>query len=501
MTSKKTIVIPTFLAVIPLKTGIPFLRANFLQFPARQLAGMTINLFVLFLLTPSLLLAQGYKIEATVHNSTDTVAYLGHHFATQRYLDDTVKVVNGKAIFNGNETLPNGIYFYYTPTNYFEFLVEDQHFSLETTAPDFTTSMKVSNSKMNEGFYRLQQFTGEMRQTNKSLRQEYDSAKTDAEKERIKEALKHLNMEVEDFQNELKEAHKGTFFASLLTLMQSPKVPNAPEGTENEQLFKYEYYKNNFWKGIDIADPGLLRTPLLDAKIKEYLDKVIIQQSDSVIKEIDLLIAQSEKSKEAFRFLLITLVNKYETSPMMDFDKVFVHIIEKYYLTGRADAWTDKKTLDKLRNRVNMIKPNLIGNDAPQLVMWDTLGNEINLHEIEAEFTVLYFYAPDCGHCKKKTPVLYENYPDLVAKGVEILAICTTTDAQEWKDFIKTNDLGWINLADLDNKTYVKYYYDVRSTPTVYILDKDKKILLKKIDALDIPNVIDQLIKQNELNK
>ena len=458
------------------------------------------NIFLsIFILIPSFIFAQGYKIEATVHNSTDTVAYLGHHFATQRYLDDTVNIVNGKAVFTGNKTLEDGIYFYYTPSIYFEFLVEDQQFSLETTAPDFTATMKVVNSKINEGFYSLQRFTGEMKSKNQALRTVYDSAKNETDKERIKDQLTELNKGVEAYQNKLKQQYEGTYFARLITLMQSPKVPETPEGVDNPQLFRYEYYKNNFWKGIDIADPGLLRTPLLDAKIKDYLDNVIIQQSDSVIKEVDKLIAQAVKSKEAYRFLLITLVNKYEASPVMDFDKVFVHIIENYYLTGTADEWTNKETLDKLKNRIAMIKPNFLGNDAPQLIMWDTLGNEINLRDIDAEYTVLYFYAPDCGHCKKKTPILYEAYPELVTKGVEILAICTNTDEAEWKKFIKKDDLGWINLADLENKTYVKYYYDIRSTPTVYILDKDKKILLKKIDALDVPDVIDQLIKQKEI--
>ncbi len=462
------------------------------------IAGMAVTLFFFLLLVPSLLLAQGYRIETTVHNSTDTIAYLGHHFATQRYLDDTVKVVHGKAIFTGNKPLEDGIYFYYTPTNYFEFLVENQTFSLEATAPDFTNTMKVKNSEINEGFYNLQRFTSEMKAKNITLKIEYDSAKNDDKKEAIKAQLNELNIQVEAYQNELKQKYAGTYFARLITLMQSPKVPETPEGIKNPQLYRYEYYKNHFWNGIDIADPGLLRTPLLDAKIKDFLDNVIIQQSDSVIKEIDLLIAKSAANKEAFRYLLITLVNKYESSKVIDFDKVFVHLIEKYYLTGKADAWADQETLDKLKNRVAMIKPNFLGNDAPSLIMWDTLGNEVNLKDIEAKFTVLYFYAPDCGHCKKKTPVLYDAYPALVTKGVEILAICTTTDEQEWKKFIKTNDLGWINLADLESKTYVRYFYDIRSTPTVYILDKDKKILLKKIDVLDIPNVIDMLIKQEE---
>ncbi len=492
----------TRLYVIPAQAGICKFGVPKRRIPA--CAGMTI-LTLLLLSLSSISFSQGYKIETTVHNSTDTVAYLGHHFATQRYLDDTAKVVNGKAVFTGNKPLVEGIYFYYTPTTYFEFLIGEQDFSLETTSPDpitigFTNSMKFNNSKTNEGFYKMQRFTKQMKAKNKLLMQELDSADNEETKEGIKLQLKELNTQVVNYQSQLKAEYSDTFLAKLIALMQSPKMPEVPDSIENKQLYKYKYYKNNFWNDIDIADPGLLRTPLLDVKIKEYLDNIVIQQSDSVIKEVDLLIAKASTNKEAFRYLLITLVNKYESSNMIDFDKVFVHLIETYYLTGQADNWTTPETLDKLKNRVAMIKPNFIGNDAPRLILWDTLGNEINLRGIEAAFTVLYFYSPECGHCKTKTPLLYESYPDLVAKGVEIIAICTDTDEKKWKDFIVKNDLGWINLADLESKTNVRYFYDIRSTPTVYILDKDKKIVLKKIDVLDIPNVIDMLIKQSKPN-
>ncbi|MCB0495149.1 MAG: redoxin domain-containing protein [Cyclobacteriaceae bacterium] len=459
------------------------------------------KLVFLFLALPFSVLGQTYSIKTTVRNSTDTVAYLGHHFATQRYLDDTAKVVDGKAVFEGIKKLEPGIYFYYTPNNYFEFLVEDQKFSLEATSPDFVQTMKIKNSPLNEGFYKLQRFTAEMKAKSKPILDSYDSTSTEEEKALIKEQMDAINKQVEEFQDQLKEEYKGTLLAKLITLMQSPRVPEAPEGTEDVKLYKYLYYKNHFWDGIDITDPGTLRSPLLDAKINDYLDNVVVQQSDSVIKEVDKLLDKAKGNKETFRYLLITLANKYERSPVIDFDKVFVHLVEDYYLTGKADEWATQETIDKLRNRINMIKPNFIGNPAPELVLWDTLGAEVNIRDIDANYLVLYFYDPDCGHCKKKTPELYANYPDLVAKGVEVIGVDISTDEKKWKDFIKKDDLGWINLADLNNQTYFRYYYDIRSTPTVYILDKDKKIRVKKIDVLDVPVVIDQLIKQDSLKE
>jgi peroxiredoxin len=354
--------------------------------------------------------------------------------------------------------------------------------------------MKIKNSPINIGFYKLQEHTAKKRLKSNALKKKKDSAVTQLEKNRIDSQLKQLNIDVENYQNDLKATYKNTFFERLIILMQPPPKPIISDKINKPST--YHYYKNNFWNSINITDPGLLRTPILNAKINDYLDNVIMQQSDSVIKEVDQLIAKASSSKEAFRYVLITLINKYESSPVIDFDKVFVHLIEKYYLTGQADAWTSKETRDQLQRRVDMIKPNFLGKNAPELILRDTLGNKINLRDIDAKFTILYFYDPDCSHCKKKTPMLYEMYPNLVAKGVEILAICTATDEKKWKDFIIKEDLGWINLADLESKTDVKYYYDIQSIPTIYILDKNKKIILKKISAEKIPPIIDTLINK-----
>lgn len=437
--------------------------------------------------------AQGFKIEVMVHNSTDSIAYLGHHFATQRYIDDTAKVVAGKTIFTGSNTLPDGIYFYYTPSTYFEFLIGNQKFSIETSANDVAKSIKFSHSAVNDGFIKMQSFTTARRLESKSILKLIDEIDDEPRKNILRDSLKLLNDQVLAFQIELQKEYPGTMLDRMIRIMQTPQVPPAPEGVDDEQLFNYLYYKAHFWDGIDIADPGLLRTPLLHSKITAYLDNVVIQQPDSVIAAVDYILQTAKRNPESYRYALITLANKYETSPVMGFDAVFVHIVDEYYLNGTAD-WVDEETIENLRNRTASIKPNLIGKPAPPLSLWDTLGNKVNVMDVDALYTVLYFYDPDCGHCKTKTPILYAEYPELRAKGVEILAICTTTDQKRWQEFIVENDLTWINLADLNSETYFKFYYDIRSTPTIYILDKNKKIIVKKIDAEQIPEVIDDLI-------
>ena len=441
-------------------------------------------------------LSQGHNIKTIIQEQQDTVAYLGHHFATQRYVDDTAKVVNGAAAFIGDNELTEGIYFYYSASVYFEFLIGEQNFSIEGEAPDVVTSANISGSPINTGFYEMQKYTAAKRKETTQLQASIDSTATEAEKEALSKKLKAIDKEVKDYQIKLQAQYPGTILDRLIRLMQAPLVPDVPASADS-LTFKYTYYKAHYWDGIDIADPGLLRSPLLHNKIIDYLDNVVIQQADTVIVAIDNLIAASRKNDESFRYLLITLTNKYESSKIMGFDKVFVHLVDQYYLTNQA-TWTDAETIAKLEERAASIRPNFIGNPAPAFTLQDTLGRDYRLYDIDAKYTVLYFYDPDCGHCKTATPGLYDAYADLRAKNVEILAICTTTDSKRWHEFIADNDLGWINLADLASKTHFKYYYDVRSTPTVYILDEDKKILLKKIATEDIPDIIDQLIAREK---
>ncbi len=442
--------------------------------------------------------AQGYSIKTKIINQQDTVAYLGHHFSTQRYVDDTARVVNGVATFSGEKPLTEGIYFYYSSSVYFEILIGEQNFSIEGSAPDVVATAKIDGSPVNGGFYEMQNFTTSKRKEAEKLQAAIDSTTTDAEKEVIRKELDKINNEVKAMQISLQNKYPGSILDRLVRVMQTPTIPPPPANVDTV-WFKYTYYKDHFWDGISIADPGLLRSPMLHNKIMDYLDNVVIQQADSVIKAVDELITISKTNDEAFRYLLITLTNKYESSPIMGFDKVFVHLVDQYYLTNQA-TWTDQETITKLKDRAASIRPNFIGNAAPAITLQDTLGTDHRLYDIKAKYTILYFYDPDCSHCKKSTPLLYEVYPELQAKGAEVLAICTTTDSKRWHEFIVENDLNWPNLADLASRSNMKYYYDVRSTPTVYILDENKKILLKKVATEDIPAIIDQLIAYDKSN-
>jgi len=451
---------------------------------------------VFLALFPVCALGQGYNLDFTIKGTKDSVAYLGYHFGDQNYVQDTAQIVNEHIHFEGPDHLIPGIYFLYSKNTFLEFLVDDQHFSIEADLPNLIQTMQIKNSQLNEDFAKLQRYNIGKQNEAKELKTKIDSTTTH-EKAILQAKLDKINSEAEEFQDEIAGRHENDFLGKFLAALKKPVVPDSiGENSKDREFVRFSYYKKHFFDHLDLSDESLLRSPVYQSRVTEYLDKLTLQNPDSIIKSVDYILSKSQANEATFRYNLVTLSNKYEISNIMGFDKVFVHIIENYYLNGKA-TWADDTLLQKLKDRVAQVKPGLIGNQAPPLSLLDPSLQTIDLEQINSRFVVLYFYDPDCGHCKKKTPVLMSYYPQLKEKDVEIFAIDINTDIDKWKKFIETNKMDCLNGSDPYAHSNFRYEYDIRSTPTVYILDQNRKIVGKRIDVDDIPGFIDYLLKEN----
>ena len=180
----------------------------------------------------------------------------------------------------------------------------------------------------------------------------------------------------------------------------------------------------------------------------------------------------------------------------MGMDKAFVFFAENYYLNGNA-PWADPDWLKKVEERVREIKPNLIGIKAKDIRLMDPNDQFLSMYMINAEYLVLFFYEPTCGHCKKTTPVMKKLSEKYWEKGVEVLGIYTQFDKEEWTNYIESQHLdNWHNGWDPYNQSQFRLNYDIRSTPSIYLLDKNKNILGKRIDVETL-----ELMLQDEFKK
>ena len=149
------------------------------------------------------------------------------------------------------------------------------------------------------------------------------------------------------------------------------------------------------------------------------------------------------------------------------------------------------------------LKPLLCGNIAPNVAMqtFDPQPKKVTLHGIQSDYTVLFFWAPDCGHCKKSMPEMISFYDEYKSQGVEVFAVCTKAynKLKDCTDAIEERNMGrWLNLVDPYMRSRYKQIYDIQVTPIIYILDKDKEIIAKKLGAEQLKEVMKQIIKRDK---
>jgi thiol-disulfide isomerase/thioredoxin len=451
----------------------------------------------------------GHKIEIQIDALQDTSLILGHYFNQRMYVDDTTQInANGKAVFTGKESLPEGIYVVYLPSkNYFDLLVgEDQNFSVSVDTANLVRSMKIEGAQQTRKFNDYQRFIMDRQEEAKALQHKMQQAGPDTpEGKQFQSQLQSINKKVKAKWEQLINDNPGSMLAVFLKGIQEVEIPefSLPENSTNPdsllRVKKYNYYRNHYFDNLNLSDNRLLRTPFFARKLENYFSSVLPQIPDTLLKESINVIEQSREDEEMFQFLVSFLFNYANDSQIMGMDKLLVGLAEKYYLSGEAD-WADEEFLEKLETRVKEIKPTLLGSKAYDLKMQDYKGQFHRLHEIVAPATILVFWETDCGHCKKAIPKLNEIYQDkLMDKGVEIFAVYTQGNQPEWTEFIEEHELyDFINVWDPYRHTEFRENYDIKSTPMIYVLGQDKKIIGKRIAVEDLPGFIGHYLKNQD---
>jgi thiol-disulfide isomerase/thioredoxin len=462
----------------------------------------------------------GYEIKVKINGIKDTTVILGHHFASIMNADDTIRVdKNGSGIFKGKKPLPQGMYIVFLPTKtYFDIIIgENQKFSVENDTTDLFKKIKFTGSKENQIFYDYQYLLSSKREEMKKLQEQKKLATTDAEKKKITDQMKDIDSEVKKYKEKTIADNSSTFISKFIKGTQDIEVPEPPKddkGRITDSTFQYRYYREHYFDNFDISDPRMLRTPLYEEKIITYLDKVVPQDPDSINPEIDKLIAKSRTNPELFRYMLVTLFNHYGQSQIMGFDAIALYIADKYYI--KEATWSDSTYINKLKDQVSKKLPLVIGKVAPDIKLVfvpsehfkeaaDSLpmkknpyvGDFFMLSDIKTNFTILYFWEADCGHCKKATPLMYDVFNKLKDKSVAVISINLLFGEEgkvKWIDFVNEHKLyDWINAWNPYDYKF-KEQYDVTSTPTIYILDKDKKIIAKRIGPEQCEEIINHYI-------
>jgi thiol-disulfide isomerase/thioredoxin len=468
-------------------------------------------LLPLLLIAASLTAQKGYEIKVTLKPFKNQYIYLGHYSGKQYPIVDST-LVNDKSegVFKGNQPLGGGIYIVVFPSKnkFFEMLVDKQQsFTVIADTLNLATGKKFINSTDNQLFDAYQRFMNVKGRSIDSSKRALEVAKTSADSARLTSNLQKINKEVTDYRKNVISKNPDNILAVLLHLMQEPEIPPADKhpGGKYDSTFAYRYFKNHYWDNINFWDERISRTPasLFEERLDKYFTTLVYPSSDSVNREIDWMLGYASGSKELFRFLLVKFATRYLNMKYMWEDAVFVHLFEKYFSQKDYD-WLTPSGKKLITERAYSLMANIVGNPAENISLPDTTGAIRSLYSDTSRYTIVTFWDPTCGHCKETLPVLDSMYhAKWKANGVNMYAVAKETDGtkKDWLDFIRKHHIGhWTNVyySKADEKTRIdanipgySQLYDVQTFPTVYLLDKDKRIIAKKLTWQQTDEILD----------
>ena len=158
-------------------------------------------------------------------------------------------------------------------------------------------------------------------------------------------------------------------------------------------------------------------------------------------------------------------------------------------------------------DRAYSLMANIFGTPAADIELPDSAGKKINLYAQNVPYTLVCFWDATCSHCKETLPKIDSIYrAKWKAAGLKIYAVSKQTDGtiNDWKKFISENKLEWLNVfySKAEEKERVtnnipgySQLYDVQTFPTLYLLDKDKRIIAKKLTYQQMDEVLTMKMK------
>ncbi|MBB6500983.1 DUF5106 domain-containing protein [Pedobacter cryoconitis] len=201
-----------------------------------------------------------------------------------------------------------------------------------------------------------------------------------------------------------------------------------------------------------------------------------------VKKSIYSFLDKAKSQKVTFIFFK-NLFDKYlydPNSPMRN--DLYYEIVLQYFLESDM---VDNNEKIKYQLQLQIVRKNKPGSKANLFFYWLENGKRESLSEIKSPFTLLVFYEPGCSSCElavrqlKKSLVINEL---IGKKMLKIIAIYPEGNEKIWKAYQPNLPSNWVNGLDRDRDILKKNIYDLKASPTIYLLDKNKLVLLKDVD-------------------
>ena len=275
-----------------------------------------------------------------------------------------------------------------------------------------------------------------------------------------------------------------------------PVVPDTIKDAEGRLSFLVRHY----WDRFDFADTSLLKRNIAEQGLSNFLD-ILPRADSSVAKDgIELFVGRfvcGNEGSDAAKLTEEYFVGKIEQylydfrSPMRD-DSLyisFLRVMSDSPLTGAFEREHYRYIID------NLMK-NRVGELAADFAFRDRKGAIKHLGDFAGEDLVLFFYDPDCSSCHGEIEKMARSSSFMKSDAV-VLAIYPGAESERWekgdilgdvKDLSKSGvqRVEFVDGCSIGGEILSGDIYFIRELPSVYIIDKRGRVVLKECSVEDV---------------
>ena len=248
---------------------------------------------------------------------------------------------------------------------------------------------------------------------------------------------------------------------------------------------------DHYWDGFDFEDVEALKElnrEEMVAAISQFVSLMPVEEADSRMRE---LIRRASTSHDMLDYFatVCEIVLHNPNSPLRN-DEYYIPVLEELVASPLLDEYERIAPAYDLEIALK----NRLGRKATDFVYTLEDGSEGRLYDIQANYTILMFSNPECPLCGEimRQIASSELLSVLMQSGVlKVLTVYPDEDISHWRKYLGNIPKEWIRAYDKGQILTQKRLYNLSAIPALYLLDKEKRVLIKDgTSVADIENLL-----------
>lgn len=260
-----------------------------------------------------------------------------------------------------------------------------------------------------------------------------------------------------------------------------PELPATMTNPDDRARFLSMHY----WDRFDFSNETLITRPeITEQAFVDYVNILNYISDEDAKKSLRNTLDKAEANKAMYTHFA-SLFDKYYYGPNSPFrnEKLYIPVLRQLV----KSSLLDNEVKSRYEFQLSMTLKNQVGTKASNFDYTDASGKTSGMYSIQSDYLILMFSNPGCPTCAAAirsmrlsagiNNALKRNTPDRTM--LTIMTLYLENDMDEWRAHLPELPAQWINAYDKGMTITKKRLYDVQATPTIYLLDKDKKVILK----------------------